>query len=283
MADVCAGMAANLLRLSTGLLTRIDRVLAVPWSMAVFHASVRTTFQQFPTDESAPRINMPAGLILQGLFPAETFLLCEVRTLWTRLCISMAVVLRLRMTTRFWPLARAMASRRFRPTRLRWIQNCSPTIARNLFKDSLSAGIARALVTQLRTSMLSAFEQPSADARANVFRLYIVIARHGNVHRLELSLRGLPLKRLASTGTASLLAGMSSATHCRATDAETHWRLIHALLTHRYERVSLAAAFQFDSKEARRTRAGVTWCWTGMSAGKYLLAGLVAVRNRVLA
>lgn len=176
MALLCARMAAHRLVLSTGLAARFSCVFAIPRTMTVLPAVMRATFEQLPAYLTAARICQPAGHVFQHLLSAQTRLLGQEWTLRTALLVRVAGMCGLRVTASLWTLTGEVTSRWFCTTRLRWIQNRSSAITRNLFKYCLPAGIASTLVAKLRTCMPSAFQHPATYASADMFRFDVLIS-----------------------------------------------------------------------------------------------------------
>lgn len=73
--------------------------------MTLLAAEVRATLEFLPTDLATTNLSKPAGLVLQCLLSAKTWLLCQEGALWTSLVIAVAVVRDTWMATILRPFA----------------------------------------------------------------------------------------------------------------------------------------------------------------------------------
>lgn len=97
------------------------------------------------------------------------------------------------------------------------------------------------------------------------------------------SLRSLPLCRLALSGTAALVACVSTAVQCSPAYPHALGQLLFALVANGPGCRPAASALDVDGLHAGRAIANVTDPWTAMSTRQCLPAGPVAARNRILA
>jgi hypothetical protein len=170
-------MATHCLVLSTRLATRFSCVFAITRAMAVLPAEMRATFEQLPAYLTAARICQPAGHVFQHLLSAQARLLGQEWTLGTVLLVCVTGMCSLRVAASLWTLTGEVASRWLCTTRLRWIQNRSSAITRNLFEYCFPTGIARTLVAKLRTCVPSAFQHSATYASADVLCLDVLLSR----------------------------------------------------------------------------------------------------------
>lgn len=177
MAWLCTGVATQSLALSASLLTWLRCVFALAGSMAIFLAEMGATFKRLTTDLTTACIYEPTRHIFHHLLTTKTVLLSQEWTLRTSVGTGMAIMRRLRVTTRLWPLTRERA-RWWLSTAWLWrIQDGSSAITRNLLEDGFSTGIARALVAELWACMSSAFQRSIAHPRANMFCFNVLVER----------------------------------------------------------------------------------------------------------
>jgi hypothetical protein len=145
--------------------------------MTVLPAEMRATFEQLSAHLSAARICQPAGHVFQYPLTAQTRLFGQEWTLGTILLIRVAGMWGVRVATSLRTLAWEVASRRLRTARLRWVQNRSSAITRDLFKYCFPAGVASALVAKLRTCVPSAFQHPATYAGTDMLRFNVFLSR----------------------------------------------------------------------------------------------------------
>lgn len=206
MALLSARVATHCLVLSAGLAARLGCVFAIIWTMTVLPTEMRATLERLPAYLTAARICKPAGHIFQHTLTAQTRLLGQKWTFRTAFLVCVAGVWGLRMATSLWTLTREVASRRLRSTWLRRIQNRPSAIARNLFKDCLSASIAGTLVAKLRTCVPAAFQRPTTYARTYMLCLDVFLRRAEM--RPDFAARSLPFVGPLLSWTTSFSAGV---------------------------------------------------------------------------
>lgn len=281
MALLGARVAAQRLGLSTRLLARLIRVFTFTRSMAILFAIMRTTFQKCAANLTATGVCKPARYIFHHPLTTQTLFLGQERTLGTRLLISVAVMRSLRMSTRLGTCTRERARRRLRATWLRWIQNRSAAVARNLLKDRFSTGIASALVAELRACMSSAFQQSTTDPGANVLCLDIFVRRAEM--RLQFPAEGLSFNGLLFSGAASLITSVTTTVQSSLALAEALRRVDIALVTDTHGTVASTLASNGHTAHTRSAGASVTNLVAAMTTGQHLATWLQTIRDRVLA
>lgn len=84
------------------------------------------------------------------------------------------------------------------------MQDRSTAVTRDLLEDRLPAGIARALVADLRAGVSAAFQRPPTHTSADMLRLDVFV--RWTEMRSKLPSHSLAFDSLLFTGTASLAA-----------------------------------------------------------------------------
>ena len=161
------------------------------------------------------------------------------------------------------------------------MQDRSTAVTRNLLEDSLSAGVAGPLVTDLRACVPSAFQHTATDPGTDMLSLKVLIT--WPQMRFELPADSLTLDGLLLAGTASLSAGVTATVQAGLANAEALRRFHLALRTHCCECVAPTTALNGHILEARPTRPGMADLGAWMSTGQRLSTRLGAIRDRILA
>lgn len=231
---------AQTLALTTSLGARLVCIFALPWPMAVFLTEMRAALERRTAYLTTTSVCEPTRYIFHYPFSTKTLLVCKEWTFGTSFIIGMAIMCRLRMTTRLWPLTGTRAWRGLRATWQRRIQNRSSTVARDFIKNCLSACVAWALVAELRAGMSSAFQHSTAYPRANVFSFNFLLGR--TKMRLEFPAGSLTLNRHLLSRAASFSACMSSAMQSCLALPEALRRIKAALMTDTHRSVAATLA-----------------------------------------
>ena len=157
------------------------------------------------------------------------------------------------------PAAREGTKRWLCTTRQWRLKRRPPTIARDIFKYSLSAAIAWTFVTQVLACMIAAFQEPPTGSGAYMFCLNTVVEHSGgNSQWPHLSPRSLPIGCFSFTCATSLAALMSATVECCPTDTHTLRVFFLTLVTCCIKSVPAAATCDFDHETA-------WWAFTEMT------------------
>lgn len=166
---------------------------------SVSHLSTRNrgrpdvpAFQRLATRQTAVDFVKATRLVRNDLLAANACLVHKKGTLGTRDRIGVAVVLDLWVATQPGPSAVVSALWRACPAGLRRLEDGPPARTADFIKYCFGAGVAWSLVAQLLAGVLPTLQSPAAYAKADVFRLKVLV-RDG-VQIL------LPLRRLSLCG-----------------------------------------------------------------------------------
>jgi hypothetical protein len=187
----------------------------------------------------------------------------------------------LRVTASFRTLAWAVTSRWLRTAWLRWIQDRSSAITRNLLEHRFPAGIAGTLMTELWACVSSAFQRSATHAGTDMLRFDILISRAEM--RPQLTACSLALIRPLLSSTAPLSACVSTAVQSSFALAWAHGRLNHSLVAECLVISTTALTLDVHLAETRTTWSNVTQFLTRMTTSKSLATWLLAAQNWILA
>lgn len=161
------------------------------------------------------------------------------------------------------------------------MQDRSTAVTRDLLENSLSAGVAWPLVTDLRTCVPSAFQHTATDPGTDMLSLKVLVTR--SQMGFELPADSLTLDSFLLAGTASLSARMTATVQAGLADAEALRRFHLSLGTNCCERIASTTALDGHLLEAGPTSTGMADLGAWMSTGQRLFTRLRAIRDRILA
>lgn len=224
--------------------------------------------------QATASLGKPTWLVLENLLTANTRLLHQERALGTRDVLRVTLMLDARMPTpsRFPTLEAALG--RPHATRLRWLKDGTATRTADLIENGFWAGATGAPVTQLLASVFAALELTTANLKADVLGFKVVVG----ASLLPPSLGGLLLTR-----TAMLAAFVAATVELGLAGAKAHGGFGHSLVTDPSCSRPATSARDVDVLEAWSAVACVALVEAQMPTGKRLVAGLVAMRNIILA
>jgi hypothetical protein len=160
----------------------------------------------------------------------------------------MAVVRGLGVTAWLRAFTLERASGWLRATRLGRKQDRASAVTRNLLEDCFSAGVAGALVTELRAGVSPAFQRSTTDPGANVFCLDVFV--NGTEVWFKLAASSLAFNGPLFSGTASFRAGVATTMQSRLAYAETLRRLDIALVAYSRRCRATTLALNRDAPQA---------------------------------
>jgi hypothetical protein len=224
MASIRAWMTASLLLtaiLSTGFLG----VFALAGTVASHSTSVKSAFELLTTYFAAPYVFQPTWLILHEILAAETRLGSQEGAFGTALGIHMTVMGYLRMAAALLSLAFKSTWRRLSAAGQRRLKHSTSAMAADFVENCLATAVAWTLMTELLTSMASAFERATADSSAYVLSFEIV-APYMDICPFKgpwLPFIGNSLSCPPFSSTAVLATFVTTAVECGTTDPRTLW------------------------------------------------------------
>lgn len=185
------------------------------------------------------------------------------------------------MAAGFGPFTRQRARWRLRPTGQWRVQDRSPAVTRDLFKNRLPAGVARPLVTDLRTRVSSAFQRPTTHSCTDMFCFYVLVA--WTEMRPQLPSHGLSLKSLLLSRTAPLSTRVSTTVQACFALAETLRLFDSALMTNSHHGITTTATRNRNPEHTNTTWTGVAKFLTWMSTWQRSTTRFTTTGNGVLA